>query len=97
MGSHGYNNAHDDLYENSAFTADMSSKMQVPKRISVLGGKIELICYFVKFYSILKLYIYSGTEEDDKIGMGSYSTRYSSKSDSKYEMKVPERILVVGE
>jgi hypothetical protein len=29
--------------------------------------------------------------------MGSYSTRYSSKSDSKYEMKVPERILVVGE
>jgi hypothetical protein len=54
-----------------------------------------LICYFVKFYS--KLYIYSGTEEDDKIGMGSYSTRYSSKSDSKYEMKVPERIRVVGE
>nr|SVE84341.1 EOG090X08OG [Daphnia pulex] len=75
MGSHGYNNAHDDLYENSAFTADMSSKMQVPKRISVLGG----------------------TDEDDKIGMGSYSTRYSSKSDSKYEMKVPERILVVGQ
>lgn len=42
MGSHGYNNAHDDLYENSAFTAEMSSKMQVPKRISVLGGKLNL-------------------------------------------------------
>nr|SVE76472.1 EOG090X08OG [Daphnia longispina] len=75
MGSHGYNNAHDDLYENSAFTAEMSSKMQVPKRISVLGG----------------------TDEDDKLGTGNFSTRYFSKTDSKYEMKVPERILVVGQ
>lgn len=52
MGSHGYNNAHDDLYEKSAFTAEMSSKMQVPKRISVLGGNNNRIdiCYFIIFY-----------------------------------------------
>nr|SVE88092.1 EOG090X08OG [Daphnia similis] len=75
MGSHAYNNAHDELYENSAFTAEMSSKMQVPKRISVLGG----------------------IDEDDKLGLGNFSTRYTNNTDSKYEMKVPERILVVGQ
>nr|SVE75842.1 EOG090X08OG [Daphnia hispanica] len=75
MGSHGYNNTHDELYENSVFTAEMSSKMQVPKRISVLGG----------------------TDEDDKLGLGNFSARYANKTDSKYEMKVPERILVVGQ
>nr|CAG4647174.1 EOG090X08OG [Megafenestra aurita]SVE92477.1 EOG090X08OG [Megafenestra aurita] len=75
MGSHGYSNGHDDLYDNSAFTAEMSSKMQVPKRIRVLGG----------------------SDDEDKLGQGSFSTRYSAKADSKYDMKVPERILVVGQ
>nr|CAG4651100.1 EOG090X08OG [Simocephalus serrulatus]SVE94325.1 EOG090X08OG [Simocephalus serrulatus] len=75
MGSHGYSNAHDDLYENSAFTAEMNSKMQVPKRIRVLGG----------------------SDDEDKVGQGSFSSRYSTNTDSKYDMKVPERILVVGQ
>nr|SVE73643.1 EOG090X08OG [Daphnia atkinsoni] len=75
MGSHTYNNTHDELYENSAFTAEMSSKMQVPKRISVLGG----------------------TDEEHKLGLGNFDARYANTTDSKYEMKVPERILVVGQ
>jgi hypothetical protein len=53
MGSHVYNNVRD-LYENYAFTEEMSSRMQVPKRIIFSGGKIELICYFVVFYFTLK-------------------------------------------
>ena len=43
MSSHGYNSSSDDLYENSAFTADMNSKMQVPKRIRVLGGISSIV------------------------------------------------------
>nr|CAG4637133.1 EOG090X08OG [Ceriodaphnia reticulata]SVE73023.1 EOG090X08OG [Ceriodaphnia reticulata] len=75
MGSHGYNSSHDELYENSVFTAEMSSKMQVPKRISVLGG----------------------TDDEDKIGQGNFNSRYTPQTDSKYEMKVPDRILLMGQ
>lgn len=56
MGSHAYNNTHDELYENSAFSAEMSSKMQVPKRISVLGGKICLIWYSFKIFALRRIY-----------------------------------------
>ncbi len=94
MGSHGYNSSHDELYENSVFTAEMSSKMQVPKRISVLGG--NLLCYILK-PSLLNKYCYSGTGDEDKVGPGNFSSRYSPQTDSKYEMKVPDRILLMGE
>ena len=48
---------------------------------------------------ISKIKIYLGTDDEDKIGSsGNFSSRYTPKTDSnKYEMKVPERILVVGE
>nr|CAG4649456.1 EOG090X08OG [Scapholeberis mucronata]SVE93704.1 EOG090X08OG [Scapholeberis mucronata] len=74
MGSNGYNSSSDDMYENSSFAADMSTKMQVPKRIRVLGG----------------------ADHEDKVGTGNFNDRYSIK-ESKYDMTVPERILVVGQ
>lgn len=42
MSSPKYNNTpHDEMYENSAFAADMSNRMQVPKRIRI-GGNIRI-------------------------------------------------------
>jgi len=60
------------MYENSLFTADMSNRMQVPKRIRI-GG-------------------------DDNLNSPDYNaSRFASKMEFKYEMKVPDRILVVGQ
>ncbi len=41
MSSPMYNNhyTHDELYDNSAFSADISNRMQVPKSIRVGGGE----------------------------------------------------------
>lgn len=43
------------------------------------------------------MYLCLGTDEEHKLGLGNFDARYANKTDSKYEMKVPERILVVGE
>nr|CAG4643311.1 EOG090X08OG [Ilyocryptus agilis] len=62
--------AQDELYENSVLAAEISNRMQVPKRIRV-GG--------------------TGGDEDH----GSFRNHQSH--DIKSQMKVPDRILVVGQ
>nr|CAG4641814.1 EOG090X08OG [Eurycercus lamellatus] len=74
MGSPMYSNTHDELYENSNFSAEISSRMQVPKSIRI-----------------------GGSGEDLSSG-GTYVPRFGGQAhDLKYEMKVPDRILVVGQ
>ena len=49
MSSPKYNNSHgDEMYENSVFAADMSNRMQVPKRIRI-GGKFLSAPKFIDF------------------------------------------------
>jgi len=75
MGSTHYNsNGHDDMYDTN-FTADISNRMQVPKRIRVGGNN----------------------SEGDHSVNGNYGPRYDYKTSAKYEMNVPDRILVVGQ
>nr|CAG4638548.1 EOG090X08OG [Cyclestheria hislopi] len=56
------------------FTAEISAKMQVPKRIRVAGNL-----------------------DDDAPFTGSFVSRYGGNQEPKFDMKVPERILVVGQ
>nr|CAG4650269.1 EOG090X08OG [Sida crystallina] len=64
----------DELYDPS-FTADISSKMQVPKRIRVAGD----------------------SEEVTSNGAFHHPRSVSNFHEYKYDMKVPDRILVVGQ
>nr|CAG4634880.1 EOG090X08OG [Alona affinis] len=64
------NHTPDELYDNSAYSVDISNRMQVPKSIRIGGSPGE---------------------------DGIIHSMYTSKSDVKYEMKVPDRILVVGQ
>jgi len=74
MSSPLYNsNGHDEMYD-TAFTADISNRMQVPKRIRV-----------------------GGNNDEDTMVNGHYNSRYDYKMATKYEMNVPDRILVVGQ
>nr|CAG4646372.1 EOG090X08OG [Macrothrix elegans] len=74
MTSHSYNK-HEEPFDSASYTAEISSKMHVPKRIRVLGG----------------------LEDEDSIHQSAYSPKYSNIPDPKLDMKVPDRILVVGQ
>jgi len=75
MGSAHYNsNGHDEMYDTN-FTADISNRMQVPKRIRVGGNNSDV----------------------EAMVNGNYGSRYDYKTETKYEMSVPDRILVVGQ
>jgi hypothetical protein len=93
MSSPKYNNTpHDEMYENSAFAADMSNRMQVPKRIRI-GGNIRIKT--IEFLACLFLNLmFAGGENSNSPEYN--SSRYASKMEVKYEMKVPDRILLVG-
>ena len=95
MSSPLYNsNGHDEMYD-TAFTADISNRMQVPKRIRV-GGKSISIYDHVRILTVI-LYSTEGNNDEDTMVNGHYNSRYDYKMATKYEMNVPDRILVVGQ
>nr|CAG4642614.1 EOG090X08OG [Evadne anonyx] len=72
--AHYNSNGHDDMYDTN-FTADISNRMQVPKRIRIGGNN----------------------SDGDPMMNGNYGPKFDHHAASKYEMRVPDRILVVGQ
>ena len=95
MGSTHYNsNGHDDMYDTN-FTADISNRMQVPKRIRVGGIQSNIDALFFIWFSDDFSIVGNNSDGDHSVN-GNYGPRYDYKTSAKYEMNVPDRILVVG-
>ena len=86
-----------------SFTAEISSKMQVPKRIRVDGESFLFSFSYLEDVDVVgninpKVYVYLGDNDIDP-HMNSIYHSHSSRQlnhEYKYEMRVPDRILVAG-